>query len=133
MSDLVNMGMDCGDIMAMVDESYDDETGTFPITESDERAGVPEEIDDDITEEEYEDILTNDDATNPAGGESIVLKAAMDNTEASTEVEDEVMDIVMDDDEEEAELEESDIIEYDEEEDAEIAAMLDEDEEDALV
>ena len=118
MSDLINMGMDCGDIMAMVDESYNEETGMFPVNESDERAGVPVEVDDDITEEEYEDILTNDDATNPAGGESIILKAAMDNTEASTEIEDEVMDIVMDDEEEE---------------DAEIAAMLDEDDEDALI
>lgn len=132
MSDLVNLGMDCGDIMAMVDESYDDETGTFPITESDERAGVPQEIDDDITEEEYEDVLTNDDATNPAGDESIILKAAME-TDAQVEVEDEVMDIVMDDEEEEEQLEESDIIEYEEEEDAEIAAMLDEDDEDELI
>ena len=132
MSDLVNLGMDCGDIMAMVDESYDDETGTFPITESDERAGVPQEIDDDITEEEYEDVLTNDDATNPAGDESIILKAAME-TDVQVEVEDEVMDIVMDDEEEEEQLEESDIIEYEEDEDAEIAAMLDEDDEDALI
>lgn len=132
MSDLVNLGMDCGDVMMMVDESYDDETGTLPVNESNERAGVPEEIDDDITEEEYEDILTNDDATNPAGEDSIVLKAAME-TEVETEVEDEVMDIVIDDDEEEDQLEESDIIEYDEEEDAEIAAMLDEDDEDALI
>lgn len=132
MSDLVNLGMDCGDIMAMVDEAYDDESGAFPINEGDERLGVPVEIDNDITEEEYEDILDNDDATNPAGGESLLLKAAME-IDANTEVEDEVMDIVMDDEEEEAELDESDVIEYEDEEDTEIAAMLDEDEEDALI
>ena len=132
MSELINNGMDAGDIIAMIDESYDDETGQFPITESEERLGVPKEIDDDIAEEEYEDILSNDDATNPAGGESLIMKAAME-IDASVEVEDEVMDIVIDDELEEEQLEDNDIIEYEDEEDLEIAALLDEDDSDALI
>jgi len=126
---LINNGMDAGDIVMLVDEEYDDENVSeweVSVNESDERAGVPVEIDDDITEDEYEDILSNDDVTNPAGEPSMLLKAAMESSEF-IDVEDQVMDIFIDDEEEDELIDESDIEEYDMEIDPDIEALMDDD------
>ena len=126
---LINNGMDIGDMMLLIDESYDDENTSDwdeAITESDERIGVPVEIDDDIVEDEYEDLFSNDDVTNPAGEPSIILRAALDDSEYP-EVEDEVMDI-MSDDEDDDMLTESDYEEYDVEIDQDIEDIIEDDE-----
>ena len=126
---LINNGMDIGDMMLLIDESYDDENTSDwneTINESDERTGVPVEIDDDIVEDEYEDLFSNDDVTNPAGEPSIILRAALDDSEYP-EVEDEVMDI-MSDDEDDDMLTESDYEEYDIEIDQDIEDIIEDDE-----